>query len=147
MKLKRIATQLVAVGLLSHLESAIAAIVPMQVDAGSTGKAISPMIYGVNFGATSHFSPAGNPRAGLFRAGGDRWSTYNWVNNASNGAIWWSYRNDGYLSTSSQPGEAVTNRATQVFSNPSGKLLITVPMLGRVAADKLGDDITRRTQN
>jgi hypothetical protein len=104
-------------------------------------RAISPWIYGANFyqdysGVTRNLC--------LNRQGGNRWTAYNWENNASNAGNDWYHHNDEYLSSSSTPGEAlrpliVDDRAANRAS------LITVQMQGYVAADKNGDDVTTVT--
>jgi hypothetical protein len=96
---------------------------------------ISPWIYGIN----AYQSIVGSPRnLTLNRAGGNRWTAYNWENNASNaGSDWGPYSNDDHLSSSSTPAEAVRQiiAADRGRSNAS---LITVQMQGYVAADKSG---------
>jgi hypothetical protein len=96
---------------------------------------ISPWIYGIN----AYQSIADPPRnLTLNRSGGNRWTAYNWENNASNaGSDWGPFSNDDHLSRSSTPGEAVTSiiAADRTRSNAS---LITVQMQGHVAADKDG---------
>ena len=97
--------------------------------------AISPWIYGMNFYQAS----AGSSRnLTLNRQGGNRWTAYNWENNASNaGSDWGPYSNDNYLSSSTTPAEAlrpliVADRARGTAS------LITVQMQGYVSADASG---------
>lgn len=96
---------------------------------------ISPWIYGIN----SYQSIADPPRnLSLNRTGGNRWTAYNWENNASNaGSDWGPFSNDDYLGKSSIPGQAVHSiiAADRGRSNAS---LITVQMQGYVAADKDG---------
>lgn len=96
---------------------------------------ISPWIYGIN----AYQSIADPPRnLTLNRSGGNRWTAYNWENNASNaGSDWGPFSNDDHLSRSSTPGEAVSSiiAADRARSNAS---LITVQMQGYVAADKDG---------
>jgi hypothetical protein len=97
--------------------------------------AISPWIYGMNF----YQSSAGSIRnLTLNRQGGNRWTAYNWENNASNaGSDWGPYSNDTFLSSSTTPAEAlrpliVADRARGTAS------LITVQMQGYVSADTNG---------
>jgi hypothetical protein len=107
---------------------------------------ISPYIYGMNaytddigkaawefpwFGATP---PAG---VTMNRFGGNRLSAYNWENNFSNAGNDADFSNDDFLSESSSPGEAVRSRVLASFARDAG-LLVTVPMLGHVAADRNG---------
>ena len=97
---------------------------------------ISPWIYGIN----DYQSLAGAPRnLTLNRAGGNRWTAYNWENNFSNaGSDWGPYSNDDGLSRSSVPAEAVRSiiEADRARTNAS---LITVQLQGYVSADKNGN--------
>jgi hypothetical protein len=96
---------------------------------------ISPWIYGIN----AYQSISDPPRnLTLNRSGGNRWTAYNWENNASNaGSDWGPFSNDDHLSLSSSPGEAVGSiiGADRARCHAS---LITVQMQGYVAADKNG---------
>src|SRR6266852_3131162 len=80
-----------------------AADVTITIDPTKT-KPISPYIYGINF-------YSGNAGASPFltfdRAGGNRWTAYNWETNASNAGSDYIYNNDAYLSSSNVPAEAV----------------------------------------
>jgi hypothetical protein len=118
-----------------------AAAVTFAVDAGRQF-AISPFIYGVNFyeNTNAAFEWQGFPMpAGLTlsRAGGNRWTAYNWENNASNAGRDWFYSNDGFLSSSTVPGEAVRARVQGAFDRGAG-MIVTVPMLGHVSRDRAG---------
>lgn len=108
--------------------------VVIAVDPART-RPISPWIYGVN----AYQSLTDPPRnLTLNRAGGNRWTAYNWENNASNaGSDWGPFSNDDHLGSSSVPGESVRAiiAADRSRSNAS---LITVQMQGLVAADKDG---------
>ncbi len=65
---------------------------------------ISPYIYGINF----HSGVTGVPPLLTFdRDGGNRWTAYNWENNASNAGSDYLYESDNYLSSSNVPAEAV----------------------------------------
>jgi len=95
--------------------------------------AISPLIYGVNpiyaacSDSTAHF--------GLCRLGGNRWSTYNWENNASNGGNLLCFQNDAGLGG----GDSAAGAVTQTVSEADGigaTTLVTLPILDYVAADK-----------
>ena len=97
---------------------------------------ISPWIYGIN----AYQSISNAPRnLTLNRTGGNRWTAYNWENNASNaGSDWGPYINDDSLSSSSIPAEAIRTiiNADRVRSNAS---LMTVQLQGYVSADKNGN--------
>lgn len=119
--------------------------VTFTLDAGRT-RPISPYIYGMNaytddigkaawefpwFGATP---PSG---VTMNRFGGNRLSAYNWENNFSNAGNDLEFSNDDFLSSSTEPGDAVRSRVLATFSRNAG-ILVTVPMLGHVAADRNG---------
>ena len=100
-----------------------------------TTHSISPWIYGINF----HDQVAGvPPRLTLNREGGNRWTAYNWENNASNsGTDWGPYSNDGYLGGGDVPAEAVRGGIAADRSQGRASLM-TVQLQGYVAADKNG---------
>lgn len=117
-------------------DASIAADVHFTLDSHSS-TAISPFIYGVN-GYYRPWSGAELPRnLTLSRAGGNRWSAYNWENNASNAGSDWNYSNDNNLGGGNAPGEAVRPRIQGAFDRGAG-IVVTVPMLGYVSADKNG---------
>jgi hypothetical protein len=93
---------------------------------------ISPLIYGLN-----EVGHQAQTNQALSRIGGNRWTAYNWENNASNAGADWCYQNDSYLSPSSVPGAPVQSRLAQAEATHTA-LLVTVPMVDYVAADKLG---------
>ncbi len=90
---------------------------------------ISPLIYGWN-GAEAL------PTDGqtVVRAGGNRWTAYNWENNASNAGSDYMFQNDNYLDKSTAPGDAVKSTLDPAKTN-SVAALITVPIVDYVAAD------------
>jgi hypothetical protein len=95
---------------------------------------ISPWIYGLNFYTGVTGAP---PRLNLDRAGGNRWTAYNWETNASNAGSDYLYENDNYLTSSSTPAEAVRSfiAADQSLGMAS---VITVQLQGLVAGDESG---------
>jgi hypothetical protein len=95
---------------------------------------ISRLIYGTNGSADFEGEHKG---FGLLRAGGNRWTAYNWETNASNAGSDWQYSNDGYLSSSSVPGEAVRVPAKNALDHGAA-MMVTVPIAGYVSADKSG---------
>ena len=104
----------------------------MTITIDPTNKhAISPYIYGLNF-------YSGTPLGITFdRAGGNRWTAYNWETNASNAGSDYFYQNDSYLSSSTTPAEAV--RSFIAGDQADGLAsLITVQMQGLVSADENG---------
>jgi hypothetical protein len=100
----------------------------------SNTRPISPYIYGVNSAATLEGLPQDLT---LDRAGGNRWTAYNWESNASNAGSDYYYQNDTFLSGSSTPAEAVTSWISG-DQKRGAATLITVQMQGWVAADVNG---------
>ena len=99
---------------------------------------ISPYIYG----ADGFQSPEDIAGLGLFtvgRHGGNRMSSYNWVNNASNAGVDYYQENDDYLGGGTAPGGAVTPFISQFHANDCAAV-VTVPFMGHVSADKLHDE-------
>jgi hypothetical protein len=97
---------------------------------------ISPYIYGTNDERPQAWTDS--KRHAFGRIGGNRWTAYNWENNASNAGKDWHHQNDGYLSESNEPARAVTDRL-DVIQRHGAPALVTVPIQGWVAADKNGD--------
>jgi hypothetical protein len=96
--------------------------------------AISSYIYGINSAAKVSGLPA---KLTLDRAGGNRWTAYNWETNASNAGSDYLYENDSFLSSSTVPAEAVRSfiAADQASDMAS---LVTLQMQGLVAGDENG---------
>ncbi len=110
------------------------ATVTISVDAANT-HTISPWIYGMNF---YQQSAASIRNLSINRLGGNRWTAYNWENNASNsGSDWGPYSNDSHLGGGETPAEAVRGviAADRTRGNAS---IFTVQMQGYVSADKNG---------
>src|ERR1700691_3018707 len=97
-------------------------------------KAISPYIYGINFYSGVTGAP---PQLTFDRAGGNRWTAYNWETNASNAVSDYLYENDDYLSSSAVPAEAVRSFIAGDQSNGLASLM-TVQLQGLVAGDESG---------
>jgi hypothetical protein len=113
--------------------SSSAATVTITVNPSQT-RPISPWIYGINF---YHNIPDAPRNLTLNRAGGNRWTAYNWENNASNAGSDWYYSSDDYLGGGNVPAEAVRGLIAGDRARGTASL-ITVPMQGFVAADKNG---------
>ena len=110
-----------------------AADVTVTVDPSKT-KVISPYIYGLNFYTGVTGAP---PHLTLDRAGGNRWTAYNWETNASNAGSDFFYQNDNFLSSSTTPAEAV--RSFVAADHGLGiASVMTVQLQGLVAADENG---------
>lgn len=105
------------------------------VDAAAPRWAISPWIYGMNMGGPDALPKTHIP---FWRIGGNRWTAYNWENNASNAGSDWYYQNDDYLGGGETPGEAVAARVRLALSDPNARVMVTLAMAGRVAADTAG---------
>jgi hypothetical protein len=97
-------------------------------------KPISPWIYGINFYSGITGAP---PQLTFDRAGGNRWTAYNWETNASNAGSDYLYENDDYLSSSTVPAEAVRSFIAEDQSNGLASLM-TVQLQGLVAGDENG---------
>jgi fibronectin type 3 domain-containing protein len=98
-------------------------------------KPISPYIYGINFYSGVTGAP---PLLTMDRDGGDRWTAYNWINNASNAGSDYFYENDDYLCNgtcnASIPAEAVRLFISGDQSNNMASL-VTLQMQGYVSID------------
>jgi autotransporter-associated beta strand protein len=109
--------------------------VTFTIDPTQGHSAISPFIYGVN-GAVNQ-SQFQNANPSFQRLGGNRWTAYNWNNNASNAGSDYLYENDNYLGGGNTPGGAVLP-FVQAGQNAGAGVLVTVPINGYVAADFSG---------
>lgn len=107
--------------------------VTIMVDPTQT-KPISPWIYGLNFYTGVAGAP---PHLTLDRAGGNRWTAYNWETNASNAGSDYLYENDSYLTTSTTPAQAVRTFVAQDQSLGMASVM-TVQLQGLVAGDESG---------
>ena len=96
-------------------------------------KPISPYIYGFN-----RFPGTSQPQKifTLHRAGGNRWTAYNWETNASNAGSDYNYQNDDYFG-GGPPTETV-RRYIESDQKERIASLITVQLQGLVAADTSG---------
>ena len=97
-------------------------------------KAISPYIYGLNFSSGITDAPSG---VTFDRTGGNRWTAYNWENNASNAGSDYLYESDDYLGGGTTPAEAVRSIIASDQSRSQASL-VTLQLQGYVAADKSG---------
>lgn len=97
-------------------------------------KSISPYIYGINFYSGVTGAP---PLLTFDRDGGNRWTAYNWITNASNAGSDYLYENDNYLSSSNVPAEAVREFISGDQANGMASL-VTFQLQGLVSADENG---------
>ncbi len=129
-----------AVLLLVVCPTIAAAQVQINIDAAQSVKAISPFIYGANSTSITN--------ATLQRLGGNRWTAYNWENNASNAGNDYIFQNDNYLvrnetaQNQNIPGQAVLP-TLQAAKPKNQAVLLTIPINGYVSADKLGNGDVR----
>ena len=107
--------------------------VTITIDPSKT-HAISPYVYGINFYSGVTGAP---PNLAFDRAGGNRWTAYNWETNASNAGSDYLYENDDYLSSSTVPAEAVRSFIAGDQSNGMASL-VTFQLQGLVAGDENG---------
>jgi hypothetical protein len=115
--------------------------VAFTVDSSQNRHAISPYIYGINNLDASR--PAGLT---LARAGGNRWTAYNWETNASNAGADYNHQNDDFLGGGEIPGEAVRSQVAAVHAL-GASMIVTVPMNGYVSADKAPHGDVANTPN
>jgi hypothetical protein len=110
----------------------LAADVTITIDPTKT-KPISPYIYGINFYNGISGAP---PLLTFDRDGGNRWTAYNWVNNASNAGSDYFFENDNYLCSgscdASIPAEAVRMFIAGDQANGMASL-VTLQMQGHVS--------------
>jgi hypothetical protein len=104
--------------------------VTFTIQADTDVHPISPLIYGWN-GADAIASDGQT----VIRAGGNRWTAYNWENNASNAGNDYMFQNDNYLDTSAAPGHALAGTLDPAKAHGIAAL-ITVPIVDYVSADK-----------
>lgn len=115
--------------------------VAFEVD-GTQQWPISPCIYGTNQPEWQGHSR----NLTLTRWGGNRISAYNWETNASNAGSDWQHQNDGYLSSNAAPGEPV-RQLVDAAQAARAAVIVSVPMIGHVAADKDGGGDVNRTRD
>jgi hypothetical protein len=111
--------------------------IKFTVDLAAAGTPISPLVYGTNE-ITTPGSLTAQPA--LVRFGGNRWTAYNWETNASNAGNDYFNQNDDYFGASDEPGLAVRDSVQASYNAGAQAVLVTMPILGYVAADKDGGD-------
>jgi hypothetical protein len=116
--------------------------VTFQIDSQQDVRPISRFIYGMNFA----FEGDAPSNLTLSRSGGNRMTAYNWETNASNAGSDWFHQNDGFLGGGDVPGAAVTPLIDAAFAANAG-VIVTVPLIGYVAADKNGGGDVNQTPN
>ena len=104
--------------------------VQVEVRTDTARVAISPLIYGVNFGAD-----VARDRPRVQRAGGNRLTAYNWENNASNAGSDYCFQNDATFGGPGSPPAAAYRGLLDVARARSTAAVLTVPIVDFVAAD------------
>jgi hypothetical protein len=116
------------------------------VDVAKDNHAISPYIYcqsawTLSSDEASKLAETNGLR--LIRDGGNRFSAYNWENNASNAGTDYQFQNDAFLSSSATPGAAFEGLLATADSGTVAAL-VTGQLGDYVAADKSSDgDVTK----
>ncbi len=113
--------------------------VHFQIDPQQDVRPISRFIYGVNESLAGNYA-----NLTATRLGGNRWTAYNWENNASNAGSDYFFQNDGYLGGGDVPGGAVRPMIENA-SDHNAAVVVTVPINGYVAADKHGGGDVRNS--
>lgn len=116
--------------------------VSFTVDSTQDVRAISRFIYGMN-----GWDPAMRPaNLTLSRSGGNRMTAYNWETNASNAGSDYLNQNDDFLGGGNTPNGAVAPGLVAA-RNAGAAMLVTMPLIGYVSADKLGGGDVAQTPN
>lgn len=120
--------------------------VTFSINAAADVHPISKYIYGINQEIGGNYSGATQTRLG-----GNRWTAYNWENNASNAGSDWQFQNDNFLvsgpayaNLQNTPGGAVIPTLNNNASR-NAATIITIPMAGYVSADKFGNGDVRNS--
>ena len=114
--------------------------VNITVNTSKDRKAISPYIYGVNSELMNK-----DVSATAVRAGGNRYTAYNWETNASNAGSDWKHNSDNYFLQSmpkelwDTPGGVAVNLANRCKEKNNAYSLMTLQMAGYAAADMNGE--------
>lgn len=128
-----------ALALTASGEPAGSKTVNITIDTSKDRKAISPYIYGVNAELMEK-----DVTPGSVRAGGNRYSAYNWETNASNAGSDWKNISDGYFQQNvpkdmkDTPGCAAL-KLNEVCTGKGAYPLMTLQLAGYVAADMDGE--------
>ena len=116
--------------------------VTFTIDSSQDVHPISRFIYGMNA-----WNPSERPRnLALSRSGGNRMTAYNWETNASNAGNDWHNQNDDFLGGGAVPNGAVAP-GLEAARAAGAAMIVTMPMIGYVSADKDGGGDVARTPN
>ncbi len=114
--------------------------VNITIDTSKDRKPISPYIYGVNSELMNK-----DVSATAIRAGGNRFSAYNWETNASNAGSDWRHNSDNYFQQSlpdelqNSPGGVAINLLNKCKEKNDAYSLMTLQMAGYASADMNGE--------
>ncbi len=115
----------------------------INIDTSAENARISPYIYGANYDFNDNEGIIPQV-ATASRLSGNRFTGYNWENNASNAGSDWQQSSDNYLNmnepsdTQNIPGKVVTDFHDKALKNGATYSLATLQMAGYVAKDKNG---------
>ncbi len=111
------------------------AAIPVAVDPGASRRAISPLIYGVNFGDPAQ---AAALRLPVRRWGGNSTTRYSWQDDIANHASDWFFYN---IESGPDPGTLPDGSSADVFIDQTrqagGEPVITVPLIGWMPTDRV----------
>ena len=119
--------------------------VNITIDTGKDRKAISPYIYGINSEQMSK-----DVSCKSIRAGGNRYTAYNWETNASNAGNDWKNISDGYFQYNvspefkDKPG-CIALELSKVCKEKGAYPLMTLQLAGYVSADMDGEVTKEQT--
>jgi Glycoside hydrolase family 44 len=116
--------------------------VTFNIDSTQDVRAISRFIYGMNFWDSAQ-RPA---NLTLSRSGGNRNTAYNWETNASNAGSDWFNQNDDFMGGGNTPNGAIAPGIASARNGNAG-MIVTMPTIGYVAADKNGGGDVNQTPN
>lgn len=115
----------------------------VNIDTSAEKNKISEYIYGTNYD-TNHNQGDIDKVATASRLGGNRFTGYNWENNASNAGNDYLHQSDNFLNMDSDyslqniPGQVVQKFQDEVLANGTNYSIATIQMAGYVAKDKDG---------
>lgn len=104
--------------------------VSLSIDATAARKAISPDIYGINFGDAGLLQELG---IAVNRWGGNNTSRYNWQLDVSNLDDDWYFENSKQSNATNLPADSAVNRFIAANAGAAAASLVTVPMIGYVS--------------
>ncbi len=131
------------ISIMAYTSSAAAAgndTVNITIDTSKDRKAVSPYIYGVNTELMNK-----DVSCTAIRAGGNRFSAYNWETNASNAGSDWKHSSDNYFQQSlpddlkNTYGGTALNLSRKCAEKNNAYSLMTLQMAGYVSADMNGE--------